>query len=490
MALIVGQDTAEQKTTQWFQAGGNSQPAPVAPAPLGMMRYGVAICDEDHTAGWACLPDADAQPFRFESPVGLPSDVIWICDAQYSMFNARWAQRSNVRHADYLGRFKYLAADVGFRTEGQGKNRENSKLVSKKMAAIMQQAMSYAMQCYGWNKSEPLLTKKNFVAALSEHLYSQNPAPEHNYSMNYVLASANQTYSSVKPMPTTTPDELIVVLRYNRMEYAKAIMQTCVPDGIWSSKGAPGDEPFTAEDVLDESRPCLVCVSVDASRHEQGIAELCAFGSNATGNEKSTMLRQWMTQRELMWMSRHVDVRVEQAWISRDARPLPQALQLPSTTNDPLLMANLPLSMIAEMHWKALIYTPYSKNGAPNAWSVWLRAEDRARCFALALSCYQHGFDVLSYGNGAAVLKIYRNQLIDLERFAQEQGLCHPMMRVLHDVHGMSEMPSSYDVYTDEVSSAGAGVPDNMALTGFVNSAKTEHLDVENNHDRILNGHV
>lgn len=403
-------------------------------------RFGVALFDDSRDSGWACLPDGE--PFRFRKPEDLRNDSIWVCSSDGMDYSSRWGKMHHMRPADYISKLTHIAADYGLRLDGQGKFGSMAKQAAQVLAPTIHRAMVIAAQIYGWKNPEQMLRSDSLIDDVRKYLTDVlQPPPVQNH-MRGALASAFQTFSSVNwASRARMEDSVVITLRYNRLEYAQRIMNTLVPDGAWSYQGedmTPGFK-YPLERALDPEAPCLVNATVEFSGQDQEIASLCAFGSQPSSRP---VLRSWISQPELRWISQHAHVNINAIRFTNCAQPLPRKLLLPELlTSDPLFQLSVSAGLVAEAHWKSLakdVYKPSvegKKEVSP--WAVWLRAADRGYSFELALAAHKRDFYVLSYGNGSAIVSCPRSRLPDLLEFSMENNVAHPAFRTIFIEHGL-----------------------------------------------------
>lgn len=419
-------------------AGDNDGPVRGA-----LPRFGVALFDESKDSGWACLPVGE--PFRFRQPQDLPSDCIWVCSSTVKDHRERFGNTSHLRNSEYVSKLTALAADFGLRIDGEGKWGILAQRASSMLAPAVHRAMVIASQVYGWAEPTRMLRLESLSEDIRAHLVQLIEPPQPPNYLRAPFASALQTYSSCN-WNQYMPDSLTVTLRFNRVEYAKRIMATEVPDGSWSFMGSENDPGFqySMEMALDPEVPCLVNATVEFGGRDQDIATLCAFGSTPN---KGAPLRTWVSQPELRWLSQHAHVQINAVQKSSGSKPLPQKIQLPELlTCDELFSLSVSAGLVAEAHWRALakdVYKP-TRDGKKDisAWAVWLRAADRAFCFELALAAHKEGFQVQGYGNGSVVVRVPRATLPKLLDFCMENNVAHPAFRSLFEEHGFIDKES------------------------------------------------
>lgn len=393
-------------------------------------QFGVALFDNprDMSAGWACR--AGEPPFPFSSVADLSNDTIWVSALDWDEYRLRAQRLSNLRRIDYLrSSLTSIAADLGRRITGEFA-RESSAVLAK----VVRQAMLIAINVYGWES--PASDLRGDV--LSDDVRrTLPPPPKPQQHTRAALLSAYQDYSTPDWPPAYEPDTISVTLRYNRLEYARKIMGTLVPDDAWTYLPPEQAASLPIETLLNPAQPTLVEAVVELGSIDPSMASLIAFGATAS---RRSALRKWISQPELAWLSRHAKVRVSSALVARSARPLPASVQLPpKLLADPLFSLSISAGLVAESHWYSIASTIYNRalrTKEASSWAVWLRAMDRSLSFALAHKAHDAGFRVSGYGNGSVVLRLQRARLQDCLEFAEANNIAHPAFHPIFAEHG------------------------------------------------------
>ncbi len=407
-------------------SSGQKQAEPAAP------KFGVAIFDNPKlsTTGWCCLPGDS--PSRFSSLAELSNSAIWITSLDYEEFVAKGKQHHHLRRNDYLRTsLKQIGDDLGFQLEGAF-----AQETSRILAQVFARTMHITVKSYGW---------KDPLQALREGLLYEDlrrciaNAPETKEHMASAFESAYQSYSTPTMSSPFESNSVFVQLRRNRLHHAREILGTLVPDEGW--RFDPGAGSRSLDYWLDPEHPSLVEATVELSGADPDIAALIAFGAAPTGSRG--VLRKWISQPELRWMSRHARIQVSSGYIATASRSLPQEAQLPAAmTSDPLFGLSYSAGLVAECHWNAYASQPWRriKGKETRSWAVWLRAVDRAICFQMALQAWQAGFHVGGYGNGAVMVRVSRERLVELESFAEGVGASYPSFSELKALHGIKSV--------------------------------------------------
>jgi hypothetical protein len=402
--------------------------------PLRALRGGVVLFDnrKEMSAGWACANGG--KPFRISNPAHLPNDVIWVCNADFDTFKLRQTRLHHLRRDDYfrtpLGQ---IAADLGLRAEG-----EYAMETCQKLAGVAHRAFTLAVTLYGKNNL-PLAPREE---TLAEDIRKSLPAMRGLSDCDYLrtpLASAYQSYSSPNwSDKREAQGELVtVMLRANRMEYAKRLLSLPMPDEAWHYIPDP-PASIGIDAWLDPKKPSLVEVQV--MQHDE-IGELISFGSQIG---KRAGIRTWVSQPELRMLIQHTEVNVRSGFLCVASRLMPASYQLPAAmTSDPMVEMSYSAGLVAESHWHAMANPAWSRSRRDvetfpiNAWQ---RAYDRASCFDKALAAHQAGFIVKGYGNGSLNVRVHRTQLHELLTFAAREGFAYPAFPTIFREHD-AELP-------------------------------------------------
>lgn len=410
---------------------------PEEPVKEPMPTFGVALLDESRESGWACLgdPRVPQEPFHFETPQELRSDCVWVMSAEKPADFAAWNSTHNLRPGTFLSKLKYVAADLGLNVDARGRLDRIASQACRDLAVVMHRSMLIAAQCYPWKAPSQILKSNTLKEDIRKVLVQ---APSLAGHMQTPLKAAYQSYSKVR-RHTPADHDVSITMRFNRLQYAKRIVNTPVPDPSFvlvnSDRGALR---YPLEKALNPEAPCFVKATVEFVSGDQDLARLCAFGD---GPSRSG-LRTWIAQPELQWLSQHARIEIIEVLRAETARPLPVRAQLPELlTSDPLFELSASVGLIAESHWQALVDQPYKFNAEDRKettlWATWLRAADRAMCFELALAAHNVGFAVQGYGNGGVTMVLPRARLPQAFEFAMAHGVAYPAFEPIFREHGL-----------------------------------------------------
>jgi hypothetical protein len=400
-------------------------------------RFGVALFDDARESGWASLPDGEAM--RFNSPQDLRSDCIWVTSADSNQFFRQWNRLHHLRSSEYVSKLSHIAADLGLKVGASGRFGSAAQSACAALSPVIHRAMVLATQAYGWKDPTTRLAERTLQESLRVYLNEAVPTPKTRLDLRPALMSAYQRNSAPSWFDKFRTNRLSVTLRHNRLEYAKRILSTPVPEGVWNYRGSDVDSRFSCsvDQALNSTEPLMVNATVEYQGRDQDLATLAAFGSAAG---RSPVLRTWISQRELQWLSKYARIQINGIHVAESLRELPLKVQLPEVlTTDPLFSLSVSAGLVAESHWKALA-NPHYRRGVGeevNPWSVWLRAADRAYSFEMAQAVHEAGFFVSYYGNGSVLVTIDRSELPALLEFSINNNIAHPSFLALFEENGL-----------------------------------------------------
>lgn len=411
-------------------SGGSAKPL----AQASRQRLGLALFhnDANPTNGVAMLHGDRLR--AFESRTALPSHGVWISTA----VNGAVAQ--NFRPKDFLrSSLEALSDDIGVMLRDVVEGVPN-------MARFLDEISHILAACYRWEDPQVAWTKPSLAEVLRE-AYPRTPDPKPGIVAP--LRDAFQSYSAV-------PDRVVIkegagpqrqyTLRHNRLEYAMFLLSRPVPD--------PSAEWFMAEfqsvdEVLSCGLPTLTEVALEfdppTAANPIDYSRLCAFGSTMAGRRSPGVVRRWVSAPELLWLSRHAHVHVQQVLAcSSPAIAIDPIWNLPAALrSDPLLCMSIAAGVIAEAHWVGLTMKRLRRrehSGASSKFeeiyspmAVWLKAYDRAYGFYMANQAAQMGYEVVGYGYGALTVQADRNEPSKLLELVDHLGVCHPNLASLQN---------------------------------------------------------
>lgn len=364
------------------------------------------------------------RPVTFEARTELPSDVIWISDADNS------ANAQNFKPNNYLRSTpKHIGDDLGVDVRDPV---EGLPVVAECISRVR----DLAAHAYPWTDLSTEWSDRSLGASIAklsrEHLDLVEPMPS-------ILKQAYQGYSMVpdvvRPSFSDVGGGSIFSLRINRLRYANYLCQQMYPTGSWSVMATKAVMASRMDEFLNPSKPMVVEASVEFLNRDVRIpSSLIAFGS---GGGSRNPLRHWITQPELAWLLHYANVHITGAVECYAGGPLPAKMQLPRLlTGDPVYALSVATGVLAENHWVGISSEHYVRKARPGATAkfesevspiaAWMRAYDRAYCFQLAAAVQAKGYMVTSYGYGSVNFWAPKDSYDQIMEVAEEVGACHP----------------------------------------------------------------
>jgi len=379
------------------------------------------------TSGKLFSPDGEVR--RFEHVGDLDQAVLWITNLSTGDEPVR--RKGNLRCSAFIGAsVQEIARDLGLDVQPDGRLPDGA---AAHVAGVLDRALRAGASAYGAGSAY------RWVHGLKgEYLHQDigRDLPRGPLSgvesfprQREVLSSAYQ----VRAIPQwgewpLGPGTRFVTLRFNRLAYARQMLQMQFPVGKnWVHvQGTAGVE------LLGEmlARPCLVRAeaSLRQGMEDTSPVTLAALGFDGARNARR---RGWFSQPELAKLSEFMEVKAEGFLLDEDGtRPLPSRAQLPEALTGRAERAlSYAYGLVAHCHWLALATArPVADREVEHAdiWSIWLRAMDRALMHEVALRAHQDGLHVEAYGEGAIVLRLQDSDLQIAQRFWELEGFQYP----------------------------------------------------------------
>ncbi|MPS81682.1 MAG: hypothetical protein E2591_26770 [Achromobacter sp.] len=380
------------------------------------------------TGGKAFLPDGEVS--RFKKIGDLDPAVLWITNLGSADEPLR--RRRNFRCSAFLGpSAQEIARDLGLEVHPDGRLSDGA---AAHVAGVLDRALRAAASAYGQGSAY------RWVHGLKgDYLYQdigkdlpRGPlsAVEIFPRQRDVLTSAYQARAIPQwgdwPLG---PGTRFVTLRFNRMAYARQMLQMQFPVGKnWVNVQGTAGVP-----VLEEmlARPCLV--RADAALREgcddASPVTLAALGFDGGRNARR---RGWFSQPELASLSEFMEIRADGFLVDEDGtRPLPSRALLPDALTERAERSlSYAFGLVAHCHWLALATARHVADRdvtQADVWSIWLRAMDRSLMHELALRAHKDGLHVESFGEGSIVLRLQDGDLQRAQRFWELEGFQYPV---------------------------------------------------------------
>ena len=404
----------------------------LAPLPCGLVVFDRP---EEVSNGTAYLPETPPQ--RIRSSNDLRNDALWV--SNLSVFEEKTLHHPTLRNNYYFRvLLSEIANDLGIQSSRDGQMMLDDAL---DLSTVMTRTMTIAARAYGWDVAEmgPLRVSEPYLMNDIAKMLTLAPEPDGRFRDDLIRAitQAHQEASEPDwPNVTFEPDSVFVTLRYNRVTYAQQILDCPLPRGRgWTRVENVQMDATTLQYCL--SHPTIVKATIEWDNTSSEIAALAAYGQ--AGKRRNAM-RLWMTQPELVWISKYAKVTITSIWVDESGYArLPPVCRLPPLfAAHPEACLSYSAGLVAHNHWQALASTNWSRRlriEESNIWAAWLRALDRGHMFHMALKAHEAGFHVERYGSGALRIRVTRSRFKDLAAFKEEHGFMYPEIAGLIKKH-------------------------------------------------------
>lgn len=382
-----------------------------------MQKYGAVLFDEPDNpelGGWSSV--AGAKSRRINAPGDLAMDVIWLTNLNWSQFRKTGLAAYPHLRLDSFMKITpvQVLGDFGYNTTYRIKNEDGVSLVAEvfdRVCAIVKREFDVEVRGFA--------TLKDEISAVVK------PSTEFvNNDFHEICKRAHQSYS----LCPTKPDKnaRAVQVRRNRVAHALDVCTTPVPTSDFRLvKGPYISSSNNRVEVLCASEvPVLANISVKSISND--MMDIVAFGSTPSPNRRQAMVRDWVTQTELMMLSRCADITVHAAYMGSGWEDLKTRVTLDPTPMDYMSSS---YGIVAE-NFRLAHSTDVAGKGGPGymtAQAVWMAAADRFYSFLLAAKLAAKGFTVSGYGSGAVNLMVYPSSFNDLMKTAYDMELNFPL---------------------------------------------------------------
>jgi hypothetical protein len=379
------------------------------------VHYGCVLFDTPQNpedGGWAAVAGEAGK--RIHGPGDLSMDTIWLTNIDYGEFH-----RSGISTYPHLRMDAFLKTTVSQMMNELGianrdvPTQQSVSIISEifsRVAMIMQRDFNIEIREYKSLKDE--------IAARCRF-----PAKFSNEEFHDACKMAYQGYSSVPTKPLKGARS--IGLRRNRLAHTVEVCSVPVPtDQFKLYKGSfIAPEKSRVEKICALPEPAIANISI---KHiDNDMLDLIAFGSVPSRNRKQAVVRDWVSQPELMMLKDYADITVHSAYIGSGWQTLASRTPL-----NPLPMDYLSYSygIVAENFRVAhSSETPRGQSGFISAQALWLGAVDRFWSFIMAAKLAAGGLTISGYGSGAVNVQTTPSGFNDVMRVAHAMEMTFPL---------------------------------------------------------------
>lgn len=366
--------------------------------------------------GWASANGKEA--VRIHSPDDLASDIRWLTNLDRHTF-----YRSGAVRMKKLRESSYLKTDLGqiMRETGLAPQKLTSAKACEGLSEVFSRLMKIAQAHY----DIPSIREDELASELRPLLLPAD-AP---VSLEVDEALSRAFVETVACPSAKVEGGRRLSLRRPRLEHARQVLDTAIPEGPWEFVGldALPEEGARLEWIAGLNRPALMKVAIKGfiERCPPWAPALLQLGESGGARKRE---RSWMTMQEAKYFARYAKLDIQAVFLAQGWSELGASKGLCEMGE--LSDLSISLGLIAEAHWLSLAAPsrhPVTKQKtlvSPRA--CWLRATDRFLCFASALPLASAGFSVSSYGGGEVAVTARPERMRDLAQIAPACGLTAP----------------------------------------------------------------
>lgn len=408
------------------------------------MHTGVVIFDATHYAseviagrGWVSINGEPAM--HFDSPTELPSGVVyWTNLLWHELVVCNLAKNPFFLRTDYFGgsTMQNIGKEIGACPSLMA-----AQDIAEQLSGLFARVMTLLNQQYAINPVESPTAKLGDYFAKR---YRKNVEMDEHFRLA-LLRSYQERNEVVQSRLRQTHHTLSI--RLNRFAHAMNILSVPTPDiHDWhhiSQCDLPKDHLERTAWCIGSDMPILANVTVKPTRSKA--ASLLSYGGGVG------YTRNWVTQPELLWISRIASVTIHSVFRSGGGFVRHPEIDLFPEVGD-FSYASTSLGLIAESFWQGLSSPAISENDDPaiTPRHAWWRAVDRLLCFAEASKLSSSkGWDVLSYGNGEITLRYQPEFLPELSAVCAARNLQMPA-----EAHRQASNAASLAAHQTEVAAA------------------------------------
>ena len=397
-------------------------------------RFGVVMFDlvEDHDgklmpmpgAGWASISGKSS--FRIKDTNDLDKEIKWLTNLnQETLWKSGAVKQTKLKHS------AYLRTDVGQIMKDLGLTTPKYPIakICETISEIFTKVMNLAIEYYDLKE----FNQKELYTELRMSLL-----PEDRNISIHVDEALTRSYQEliICQKPVLKEKHQFVTLRRPRYFHAKSILETSIPywDSEWDFIG-PDDLPVNHKDriafLMAQEKPFVAKVNILEYQYQDkinlDIKRLMDLGV-ALGEGGKSKERNWVSQPELLYLSKFTNISVEAAFLAKGYQSLEKMIELPYLGE--LSDFSYSVGLLAECVWIGLAtrsVNPQTRTKtlvSPRA--CWLKAADKFMTLTSAMMLSSAGFEVTSYGYGGVTILLEESRLNNLIEIAPHTGLCVP----------------------------------------------------------------
>lgn len=354
------------------------------------ISFGCMIFDstQEHGAGWGCCAN-QPEATRRRGTSDLATDTVWLTNLDYdTTARAGLSNHVRFRRSDYM---REPLSQLARRHSLQ-----NPHEIASFGAKVFERVVQISMHCLRMEHI-PRFALRNGIRSL---IAGNDPC--YPYEVYNAISEAI-SYNTNCERLWRPEEETIKYFKLPQRDHAMAILSTPLPAGEFTRW--PGALPGTSDEVnewMNEvAKPGLF--KVTAKNFDETFNRLINYG-DSPANERSQ--RRWVTNEELMLLSRFGEISVHDAFIASSICNLSALIDVLTKLPDAADMS-LSAGLFAENLWAAAGTNLPNRTAETadtksiNAFTPYLRAMDRLICLQAARKIEEMGMEVVGYASGA-----------------------------------------------------------------------------------------
>ncbi|KVR89543.1 hypothetical protein C3743_39920 [Burkholderia contaminans] len=394
---------------------------------MGVQRFGCVRFDVDdpNVGGWASIDGGEA--YRISSVGSLDNRTLWWTNLSFqAMFSSNLHKTGYIKRTTYLNSWLQGGQDEICAAWGLARRTHTEQSITEALSAILWRTMRVLRDRYGIDYERNLPIHDNLADELRCAIMPDKD-PHISAEVDAALGAAHQYYTYCITPRVSFDDFVDVRFFVPSVRYSHEMLGGIVPSDQVEFvhdeqlRGIADRVAWT----IDQDRPVLARVTV--SDVHPDYVNVIAFANGA----KSGNNRAWVTQPELLLLSRYANVAIDSAFVFGEYQPLPEACALPKFTSIQALSPSA--EIIASNHWIGLSREnpfrlepnkPALRAHSPRA--TWITSIDRFVMFTYALQLHRAGIAVRRYGAGAVTTVVPKHNYRDAYEIATAIGLSGP----------------------------------------------------------------
>lgn len=308
---------------------------------------------------------------------------------------------------------KQILVELGLHGTTMASNQVCVPVVSEIFARIS----ALAKREFGFDLKTVLTLRDGIMARV------RAPAQYVNPEFHNACKLAQQAYS-VCPAKIM-PGSKTVSLRRNRVSHTVEVCSVPVPMNQFSLYPGTylGPAKGRVERVCQSPDPIIANISIKSIAPE--MMEILAFGSAPSTGRKQAVVRDWVTQMELMMLAPYADLTIQSAYVGKGWTELGSKIAIDPTPMDYMSFSYGILAENFRLAHSAEVSKGTSSFLTPQA--LWLLNADRFWSFLPAAKLAAGGYIVTGYGGGMVSVQGYPAVYDDIMRVSYNMGLTFPL---------------------------------------------------------------